>query len=75
MKIYDYLIAQSLNIITGIIFFSQLIIEVGGLITRKPGFEWILPFCGGTFLLSVFYSLALVLLNAKARHNKEINRT
>ena len=70
MKTYSYSIARNLNVLTGIIFFSQFIVEVGGIITRKPGFEWVLFACGGAFLLSIFYSLILVLLNAKAKHDR-----
>jgi len=69
MKRYEYSIARSLNVITGIIFLSQLFMEV----SRKPGFEWVIYACGGAFLMALIYAAVLVLLNA--RHNKEINRT
>jgi len=74
MKKHDYSLYRSLNIITGVVFFSQLILEVSGLITRKPSFEWVVPACGGAFLLSIVYLFVLILLNAKNEHNKEINR-
>jgi len=74
MKKYNYSIARSLNIITGVVFFSQLILEVSDL-ARKPGFEWVIYACGGAFLLSIIYSIVLILLNVKNEHNKEINRT
>jgi len=73
MKRYEYSIARSLNVITGIIFFSQLFMEVSGIIKRKPGFEWVIYACGGAFLMALIYAAVLILLNA--RHNKEINRT
>ena len=75
MKRYNYSIARNFSVFTGAIFFSQFILEVGGIITRKPGFECVLPICGGAFLCSVFYCLLLILLNARTEHNKEINRT
>jgi len=68
MKRYNYSIARNFSVFTGIIFFSQLFMEVSGIIKRKPGFEWVIYACGGAFLLSIIYAAVLILLNA--RHNK-----
>ena len=66
-KRYDYLVARQLTIITGVVFVSQLIWEMGGF-TRKPGFGWVIYACAGAFVLSIFYSIVLILLNV--RHDK-----
>jgi len=70
MKRYEYSIARSLNVITGIIFFSQLFVEVSGIIKRKPGFEWVIYACGVAFLLSIIYAAVLILLNARNEAEK-----
>ena len=75
MKRHDYSTARNLNIITGVVFFSQFASEVNGFIIRKPGFEWVVYACGGAFLLSIIYSMVLILLNVKNEHDKEIGRT
>jgi len=68
MKRFDYSMARSFNIITGVVFASQLFLEMTGIVKHKTGFGWIVCACGGAFLLSIIYSIVLVLLNA--RHNK-----
>jgi len=67
-KRYAYFVARQLTIITGVVFVSQLILEISGLITRKPDFGWIIYACAGAFILSIFYSIVLILLNV--RHDK-----
>ena len=68
MKRYNYSIALSLNCFTGVIFILQFILEFGGLINRKPGYELVVPICGVAFLLSIIYSFVSILLNAKNKH-------
>lgn len=65
MKKYNYYTARLLTKITGFVFFSQLIMEVSGLITRKDDFEYTVHVCFLLFVLSGIYSLVLMLLNAR----------
>jgi hypothetical protein len=64
MKKYDYFVARTLLKITGIVFLSQLMLEVSDVISRKPGLEWVIYACGAAFTASLIYSVALILLNA-----------
>lgn len=64
MKRLDYFWASALVKITGIVFLSQLIVELGGPATRKPGFEWVIYACGGAFGVALLYATVLVFLNA-----------
>lgn len=66
-KKYDYDLARTLTLFTGIIFFSQFLIEVSGTIVRQEGYEWIVPVTGILFLISMLYSLTLIVLNALNR--------
>ena len=66
MKRYSYLIVRQLNIIFGIMFFTQLPIEFLGI--RKPGFQWVIYVIGAAFLLSIIYSILLILLNTRHNH-------
>ena len=50
--------------ITGIVFASQLVIELSGIVTRKPGMEWVVPACAVAFLSSLIYAAAVVAINA-----------
>jgi Ni,Fe-hydrogenase I cytochrome b subunit len=68
MKRYDYFWARIATQLTGIVFITQLLIEVAGA-QRKPGFEWVVLACGGAFAVAVFYSLALIALNAISARN------
>jgi len=61
---YDYFWAKMLTRFTIVVFFSQLFLEVTGIITRDDGYEWVIYVCGAAFLASVFYSLTLIILNA-----------
>ena len=67
-KRYSYLIARQLTVTTGIVFISQLILEMSGLITRKPGLEWVIYACGGAFFVSVIYSAILIVLNIRCNN-------
>ena len=64
MKKRDYFWARAMTQITGVVFFTQLFLEVFGALQRKPGFEWVIYACGATFILSLLYLLILVLINA-----------
>lgn len=61
---YDYFWAKGLVKITGVVFAIQIIVEVGGIINRKAGFEWVIYVCGVAFLCSLLYSVTLIFLNA-----------
>jgi hypothetical protein len=63
-KKYDYFWAIEITEITGIVFVSQLVIEVSGIAQRKSGFEWVIYACGAAFACSLLYSAALILMNA-----------
>lgn len=65
---YSYGFARVITQITAFVFFPQLVLEVIGVITRKEGFEWVLPVCGVTFLIAILYSLILVILNAHDKY-------
>ena len=67
MKRLDYFWARALLTITGIVFMSQMVVEMGGPAPRKPGFEWVIYACGGAFGAALLYAAALVLLNAWIR--------
>lgn len=62
MKRIDYFWPRAATQITGIIFLVQVLTEIVG--NRKPGFEWVLPVCGGLFAASVAWALYAVMVNA-----------
>ncbi len=62
MKRIDYFWPRAATQVTGVIFLVQLLTEVIG--NRKPGFEWILPVCGGLFVSAAAWSLYAVVINA-----------
>lgn len=64
MNRVDYYWARTLLQITSIVFFPQLILEASGILTRKPGFEWVIYACAIAFLASLIYAVALVVINA-----------
>jgi hypothetical protein len=64
-KRYDYFWARAATQITGIVFLSQLALEVSGVIIREPGLEWVIYACGAAFAASVLYSVTLIALNAR----------
>ena len=53
--------------LTGIIFLSQTVVEVAGIATRKPGFEWVYPACATAFAMSCVWTLVIILLNSKEK--------
>lgn len=67
MKKYDYFWARAFIQITGVVFISQLIIELSGIAVRKSGFEWVVYACGAAFFAAILYSFTLVLLNTRNR--------
>jgi hypothetical protein len=64
MKKYRYDAARTLLLSSGILFFTQLILE-NTVSERKPGFEFVLPLCFAFFACSLIYSMVLIYLNAK----------
>ena len=70
MKKHDYSAARSLTIITSVVFFSQLIIEILGVVERRAGYENVVLYCGIAFLLSIIYSTVLIYLNARIKKRK-----
>lgn len=68
-KRYDYYWARNITELTGIVFVTQLLTEVFGIIQRKPGFEWVVPVCGTAFAISVLYTVALIVLNTLHERN------
>ncbi|MCF7910821.1 hypothetical protein K9L16_04070 [Candidatus Pacearchaeota archaeon] len=73
-KRYNYYLARTLIYITGIIFLTQFMFEPTGIITRKPGFEWVIYVCLAVSLLSLLYMLILIILNKKIL-NKDLKET
>lgn len=68
MKRYDYYTSRQLVNMTGVIFWSQVILQVLGIIERKPEFDFILPLCGIIWIASIVYAITLVVLNASIRN-------
>ena len=50
---YNTNITENVRFITGVVFFSQLLLEVSGAIVRKPGFEMTVPLCGAVFVIAI----------------------
>jgi hypothetical protein len=71
MKKHSYGLARSLTSITGVIFISQGVLDLVGIVDRKPGFELLVPVCGAAFAGAVIYSLVLLALNTNARRKEE----
>lgn len=69
MKRIDYFWARMLVQITGIVFVTQLVIEVLGIAARKPGMEWVVPVCAAAFFASLLYAAAVVVINAWREKN------
>ena len=61
-KKIDYFWAKAIVQITGIVFLSQVVVEM--LAYRKPGFEWVVYACGAAFFVSMLYASILILINA-----------
>lgn len=66
-KKYDYFVARALVNITGIVFGSQMIVEM--LAARKQGYEWVIYACAGAFVSALLYAATLVVLNASIATN------
>jgi len=64
-KRYDYFWARIVTQITGIVFLSQLVLDLSGMIQRKPGLEWVVPACGVAFVVALIWSVALIVLNSR----------
>ena len=68
-KKIDYFWAKAIVQITGIVFLSQVIVEM--LAYRKPGFEWVVYACGAAFFVSMLYAAILILINAMRTRERE----
>lgn len=64
VKRIDYYWPRVLCQITGIVFATQLLFEVSGIGTRKPGFEWVIYACAAAFTASIMYAGAAIAINA-----------
>ena len=59
----DYFWPRTLLQVTGIIFVSQLLVELAE--GRKPGFEWVIYACAGAHLLAWMYAATVISINAR----------
>lgn len=64
MKHIDYFWPLSLCRVTSIVFLSQLILELSGVATRKPEYDWVIYACGAAFFASLLFAAAVVFINA-----------
>jgi uncharacterized YccA/Bax inhibitor family protein len=71
MKRASYIPANAALQITGIVFFSQLLLEMTGVIQRKPEYWWIVPAAGAAFGVAVLYSIAVVIWNARIEYQQQ----
>tara|TARA_R110001599_G_scaffold2627_6_gene14266 strand:+ start:19856 stop:20080 length:225 start_codon:yes stop_codon:yes gene_type:complete len=62
---YSYTLGRNLLQVTSIIFFTQVIMEIAGVIDRKNEFGWVLLFFGLLFVASLVHNLTLIFLNIK----------
>lgn len=68
MKKIDYFWPRALCQITGIVFLTQVPIELSN--ARLPGFEWVIYACGAAFLAALLYAATVVVVNAnRSRQN------
>lgn len=63
MKRLSYYPPRAAVIITGIVLISQIVVEMGGPVSRKPEFWWVIYACAGAFVLSALYAIAAVVWN------------
>ena len=71
MKKLSYFYVKDALLFTGIIFFSQLFLEMTGAYQRKPEYWWIVPATGVTFGLAVLYAIVVVVWNARIDYQKQ----
>ena len=72
MKKLSYFYAKDALLFTGIIFFSQLLLEMINVYQRKPEYWWIVPATGVAFGLAVLYSIAVIVWNAWADYQQQV---
>ena len=65
MKKIDYHYPRLTLILTFILFITQSVPEYLGIITRKPGFEWLGVTFAIMFFLAILISLVVCVINAK----------
>lgn len=63
MKRIDYYWPRAAVKITGIVFLSQIVMEVSGIASRKPEFWWVIYACTAAFAASIAWSVLAVLIN------------
>jgi hypothetical protein len=63
MKRLSYYPPRAAVTITGIVLISQTMVEMGGPVSRKPEFWWVIYACAGAFVLSALYAIAVVVWN------------
>lgn len=66
----SYFFARALTTFTGIVFFTQIILNIIGLTSIKEGYEWVILACGTAFVASLIYAGVLIFINAKNRRLK-----
>jgi hypothetical protein len=69
MKKIDYFWPRTFLQITGIVFLSQLFMEILGL---RIEFDWVIYVCAITFFISLVYAFLVIILNSR-RENKNVN--
>lgn len=69
MRRIDYYWFRTAVFVTGVMFISQAIAEF--IVTRNPGFEWVLPACAGAFGISLLATLVAMLINIKVKDGEE----
>ena len=73
MKRLSYYPARAAVKITSIVLISQIMVEMGGPVSRKPEFWWVIYACAGAFVLSALYAIAVVAWNAWLDYRAVIN--
>ena len=71
MKKLSYFYAKDALLFTGIVFFTQLLIEMCGVYQRKPEYWWIVPAAGAAFGVAVLYTIAVVVWNARIEYQQQ----
>lgn len=64
-KICHLCLSKAILTFTAIVFFTQLMVEVTKPVVREPGFEWIIPVCGGAVILAIIYYILALYYESK----------
>jgi hypothetical protein len=65
MKHFDYFWLRTTIKITVIVFVSQLLLTMTGVVTREPGFEWVIWAAFAGFCAAIAYIVLVAQLNRK----------